>query len=225
MPKKIYITEAQLRAIMNEMAYPVTFNMDDMLALRSYSARLRYCNERLRKIGQGSSRVVYAVDNEKVLKVAKNQKGIAQNNAESDYYLQTLDCFAKVYDTSNDGIFVEMQAARKAKASDFNKIVGYDFEVVCAWIDYVAEGYTRNTYRNTVYDRLFKSEKFMEELDNYNLFYWLNDYLCNYQIRTTGDLKRLSSWGVVQENGEEKLVIIDFGLNDDIYDEYYKPRR
>ena len=40
-----------------------------------------------------------------------------------------------------------------------------------------------------------------------------------------GDLMRLSSWGIVTEDGEEKLVIIDFGLDDDVWNNYYAKRR
>lgn len=224
MPKKIHITEAQLK-ILKEMAYPVSFNMDEMLSLRSYAARLKYCEQRLKKLGSGSSRTVYAVDDEKVLKMAKNPKGIAQNEAESEYYLQTYGCFAKVYDYSDDYIYLEMQAARRAKKSDFKRITGYDFETLCAWIDYVHSWYARPSrfsYRNTDYDELFKSEQFEEELKNYSLFNNVKSYLCDYQLESVGDLKRLSSWGVVSENGEESLVIIDFGLNDEIANRYYK---
>jgi hypothetical protein len=37
-----------------------------------------------------------------------------------------------------------------------------------------------------------------------------------------GDLMRLNSYGIVNRNGEDIIVIIDFGLTHDIYDEYYK---
>ena len=103
MPKRIYITEEQFNTICNEMAYPVGFSMETMLSLNSYSARVRYCDQHLQKIGQGSSRIVYDVDGEKVLKVAKNKKGIAQNEAESEDWLQSYDCFAKVFEKSEDG--------------------------------------------------------------------------------------------------------------------------
>lgn len=224
MPKRIYITESQFKQL-KEMAYPVSFNMDEMLSLPSYAARLRYCEQRLKKIGSGSSRTVYAVDDEKVLKVAKNKKGIAQNEVEGEYNLQNYGCFAKIYDGSDDYIYLEMQAARRAKSSDFKRLTGYDFEVMCAWIDYVHSWYARPARygfgRNTQYDNIFKSEEFEEGLENYNLFSCLQNYLCDYCPETTGDLKRLSSWGVVKENGEESLVLIDFGLNDEVWDEYY----
>lgn len=229
MGKRIRITEEQLKRIVKEMAYPVSFNMDEMTSLRSYSARVRYCEQRLTKIGAGSSRIVFAVDDEKVLKVAKNQKGIAQNNEESEQWKQNYDCFAKVYDYSDDGIFLEMQAARKAKNSDFKRITGYDFDVMCKWIEYTASLYSRNRRMwgpsiSPEYKQLFDSEQWQEMLDNYSIFYAIHCYMCDYQLESYGDFQRLSSWGVVSENGEESLVLIDFGLSDEIFANYYSPQ-
>ena len=119
MAKRIYITEEQFRTIVKEMAYPSNFNMEELVSLPSYEARVKYCQQRLQKIGAGSSRIVFAVDDEKVLKVAKNKKGIAQNLEEGEPWKQNYYCFANVYDQSDDGIFLEMQAARRAKPSDF----------------------------------------------------------------------------------------------------------
>ena len=59
-------------------------------------------------------------------KLAKNRKGIAQNieeiNLGNDMYAGS--CFAKVYDYDQNGLFVEMELARKAKESDFERLVG-----------------------------------------------------------------------------------------------------
>ncbi len=217
-----YIAESAVQ----EMAYPVGFDMKELKSLKSYSARLSYCKQRLRKIGAGTSRVVFAVDNEKVLKVAKNRKGIAQNQEEmQDWRQNYYDCFAKVYDASEDGIFLEMQAARKAKDSDFRKLTGYGFDVMCAWIEYTASLYlprNRKQLRDTKYDRLFDSDEWSEGLDNYNLFGSIHSYLCDTCTKAYGDYCRLSSWGVVSEDGEEKLVLVDFGLTEDVFDTYYK---
>ena len=114
--KKIIINESQLEAI-REMAYPATFNMEEFKSIRSFADRLRYCENRLKKLGAGTSRRVYQIDNEKCLKLAKNRKGIAQNieeiNLGNDMYAG--GCFAKVYDYDQNGLFVEMELARKAK--------------------------------------------------------------------------------------------------------------
>ena len=42
----------------------------------------------------------------------------------------------------------------------------------------------------------------------------------NYDV-PVGDLKRLSTYGVVKRNGQDAVVIIDFGLTRDVYDTYY----
>lgn len=227
--KKIKFSELSkliAEAVMDEMAYPVGFNMKTLISLPSFAKRLQYCMQYLKKIGAGSSRVVFAVDNEKVLKVAKNEKGIAQNQEEmQDWRQNYYDCFAKVYDASEDGIFLEMQAARREKDSDFRKLTGYGFDVMSAWIGYTASLYTprnRMIYRDRNFDELFDSEEWAEGLDNYNLFSRVHSYLCDTSSGAYGDLQRLSSWGVVSENGEEYLVIIDFGLTDEVFDNYYR---
>ena len=37
--------------------------------------------------------------------------------------------------------------------------------------------------------------------------------------------KRLSSYGVVRRNGQEEMVIIDFGLTEDVFNNYYRKSR
>lgn len=236
MAQNVKITETDIKKIvhctvekvlrewsaLDEMAYPVTFNIEQFKKLPSFAARIRYCQDKLQRIASGSSRIVYKIDNEKVLKLAKNRKGIAQNQNETDYYLQQIGCFAKIYDFDDENyLWVEMQLARKAKPSDFQKITGYKFDVICAWIDYCRQSYTPgNFYRNRLYDELFKSKDFQDNYE-YSIFYMLQDYLGNYALRNTGDLQRISSWGVVSNNGQEQLVLVDFGLTDDTYNQYY----
>lgn len=61
--------------------------------------------------------------------------------------------------------------------------------------------------------------------DNFPSAWWfreLNDYLVNYQLETTGDLLRPSSWGVVNRNGEEIIVLVDYGLTDETYKNFYQ---
>jgi hypothetical protein len=38
----------------------------------------------------------------------------------------------------------------------------------------------------------------------------------------SGDLMRLSTYGVVKRDGQETIVLIDYGLTDDIYKTHYK---
>ena len=121
MSKKIHITESQYNQLIGEMAYPSSFDFNVFKSLTSFNKRMKYCEQHLTRISSGSSRIVYLIDDDKVLKLAKNQKGIAQNNVEISlgnerYYT----CFADVYDYDNDGLWLEMEFCRKAKKSVYH---------------------------------------------------------------------------------------------------------
>ena len=224
--RKIIITEQQLDAI-KEMAYPVSFNMEEFKSIRSFADRVKYCENRLKKLGAGTSRRVYQIDNEKCLKLAKNNKGIAQNieeiNLGNDMYAGS--CFAKVYDYDSNGLFVEMELARRAKESDFERLVGIPFDVYCDIIVRTAANYlpSNNQSRNWINKSMDDSYEYvMDNIDNFEFISQVIDYMGNYQVKAYGDLQRLSSYGVVRRNGQEEMVIVDFGLTEDVFNNYYR---
>lgn len=227
--KKIIITEQQLDAI-KEMAYPVSFNMEEFKSIRSFADRVKYCENRLKKLGAGTSRRVYQIDNEKCLKLAKNRKGIAQNieeiNLGNDMYAGS--CFAKVYDYDSNGLFVEMELARRAKESDFERLVGIPFDVYCDIIVRTAANYlpSNNQSRNWINKSMEDSYEYvMDNIDDFEFISEVIDYMGNYQVKAYGDLQRLSSYGVVRRNGQEEMVIVDFGLTEDVFNNYYRKSR
>ena len=219
--------------ILNEMAYPVAFNMEEFKSLTSFKSRIRYCLDKLgNPLGTGSARKVFPIDNEKVLKLAINQKGLAQNEAEDDWFLQNIGIAAKVYDVDENYRWIEMQRARKAKLNDFKRFSGgYDFDFIRAYIEYVYSLYGRQGRWGWGFSYLDDDKKrTIEEImdsDFYSdsLFYRIYEYMANYTLQNYGDLMRLSSWGVVSEDGQEDLVLVDFGLNDDVAEKYYNRRR
>lgn len=221
--KEVFITESQMKYL-QEMAYPTNFNIEEFKGLTSFAKRVEYCNKRLVFLGQGSSRRVYMVDNEKCLKLAKNRKGIAQNEAENDYCLQQLDLCPTIYNYDRNGLWIEVQIAKKAKASDFKRLTGYGWDVFCAWVDYVATQYLNpklSRYRGE-FREIFESSDFENFLYNNNsIFSKINTYMTDYMLKSYGDLQRLSSWGIVSNNGQENLVLVDSGLNDIVGREHY----
>ena len=78
--------------------------LPEFLNIKSFSGKMKYANERLTRIGSGTGRVVYDIDGEKVLKLAKNPKGIAQNEAEAGagYYRDTQHIVTVVFDSADD---------------------------------------------------------------------------------------------------------------------------
>lgn len=73
--------------------------------------------------------------------------------------------------------------------------------------------------------QLFDSEEFKNMIweNPDNVYYQTNEYLNSYEIQKYGDVQRISSLGVVKDkhNGTDKLVLIDYGLTDDIFNQYY----
>lgn len=207
--------------LISEMAYPSSFNFDEFRQCRSFAERVRYCEARLERIAQGSSRIVYRVDDEKVLKLAKNKKGVAQNQVEyrlgnESYY----SCFADVYEYEENGLWIEMEICQKAKKSDFKKIYGVPFEVLCCMMQDFANSQSRNRYnqysdfRNVV-QQIWDGE----ETPLQDLFMSLQDYIGCEMLSGVGDLCRISSWGI---NSEGYFILIDYGLDDDVWEQYYK---
>lgn len=206
-----------------EEDYPVEFDMGKFKSIPSFRQRINYCVNVLGpSLGAGSSRRVFPIDDEKVLKLAMNKKGLAQNEAECDWYLQQTGICAKVYDVDDKYRWIEMQKAEKAKPSDFKRLTGYPFKFLQAFVSWAHTQYARRKdwFRNTDYDEeigeLLDSDEYYD-----TIFASINDYMCNTGLEAYGDLQRISSWGIVRENGQERLVLIDFGLNDDVAREYY----
>jgi hypothetical protein len=64
--------------------YPEGFDINQFKDLTSFAAKARYLRSHgLDKLGAGSSRAAFIADNDTVIKVAKNKKGLAQNRVEA----------------------------------------------------------------------------------------------------------------------------------------------
>src|ERR1035437_4731413 len=143
---KIIITEEQFTNLLDEMAYPASFSMEDFKNLRNFSQRIKYCDQNLERMASGSGRVIYKIDNEKVLKLAKNNKGIAQNEVESEGYLQNYGAVAKVFESYYDNSCVEMELAKRVSASIFRNVVGFDFKYVEPYLHNVLRAGIRDSH-------------------------------------------------------------------------------
>jgi hypothetical protein len=159
------------------------------------------------------------IDDEKVLKLAKNNKGIAQNEVEISYGNDyTLDgIVAEVYESDENALWLEMQLAKKITPISFKQITGWNFNDYANIIyNYGIESGNAGRYasKKSVPDEL--TEKAWEDDFTRGIF----DYIGNYGV-PAGDLTRLSTYGIVSENGTDSVVIIDYGLTHDVYKSFY----
>lgn len=162
-------------------------------------------------IAQGTGRLVYKVSEDKVLKIAKSPKGIAQNETEADWGLKNYGVAAEWYDVSDEGIWIESEICSKVKISDFKKELGFTFQYFCDCLRYFA------SQRDRRRGYAVKPENFDETYENefINAFY---QYIADFGV-PTGDLCRISSYGR-NHNGE--IVLVDYGLNEDVFNNYYR---
>lgn len=214
------ITKLQLNNLVNakdidEMAYPSSFNMEEFKSINSFAGRVKYCRTHLKRLAEGSSRMVFQIDDEKVLKLAKNRKGLAQNMAEADmgYNEGYFDCIAKVFDyEENNYFFVEMELARKCSPADFKRVTEYDFETFVNFIQSELNGTLKKNFTDDFIDNAYDENSIMTQVI---------DFIHSWDL-PAGDLYRIEHYGIVKRNGEEYVVIIDYGLTDKVLKQHYQ---
>ena len=208
-----------IKAKMDE-EYPATFDMAHFKTLGKFADRVRYCDKHLKKISSGTARIVYIVDNTKVLKLAKNKKGIAQCEVEIKWGNEAYhsNILAKTLDFHEDNLWVEMELARKVKKSDFKRLEGFDFG---DYGRYLTNFYQVNNGRRAIFGVDPKEEAILDDSHFVNS---VKEFMQNTDS-PAGDLARLNSYGLVTREGTDSIVIIDFGLTGEVYSTYYDFRR
>lgn len=196
--------------------YPSSFNMEEFKKLTSFNARIKYCETHLSRISSGSARIVYKIDDEKVLKLAKNKKGLAQNEIEISHsqYHDISDVVARVFDYHQDDLWSEMELARKVTKGNFKSITGFNFE------DYssVLLSYSDRNKSRPIYPK--PNPEIAEAMWEDEFTYGILDYIGTYDV-PVGDLVRTSSYGIVKRDGQDTIVLIDYGLDNETYTSYY----
>ena len=197
-----------------------SFSLNELSSLPSYAARIRYCKQHLgNPIGSGSSRTVFQISDERCLKLAKNEKGVAQNQAEARSGHQSMyeELFPYVFETDDNDLWVVTEYVLPAKVNDFKHITGMTFQEFCKFVYTCYKQYARRCYYNT-----YTWDEFEDIINKneYGFLYYLNDYMVNFNA-IPGDLCRIANWGLTVRDGKEALVILDSGLNDYVWENYY----
>lgn len=185
---------------------------------------MKYANERLQKISSGSARVVYKVDEEKVLKIAKNKKGIGQNSIESDWGLQRMsDIVAKIFDTNDDHFWVEMELAKKLTPNRFKQLTGMSLNEVHDMLR-VMETLNNISRRKYLKPEQLKElhDEFSQKVNDNEFLTSLTDMIMNFGMKYPGDFGKVNSYGEVLREGVPKVVLIDFGLSESVWEDFYK---
>ena len=202
------------------------FSLDVLSGINSFRGRYNYCKLHIgNSIGKGSSRVVFQLSDQKVLKLAINQKGIAQNGQEGqkDYYLEQMGIVPEIYDSDDEGKWIVTEYVLPATAKDFKECLGIDENTFYRFL--ITSYALRYGKRNLGYlcgNNMMDTSTYEEMSENEDLMNW-DEYIGGYKP-PIGDMLVRRNYGMTLRNGYPTIVLLDNGLTDEIYNDYYRRR-
>ena len=215
----------KMKEILIEVPLPDDWDKEVYRDNVSFAKQLRYAQERAQKIGTGSSRVAFVIEYQgrpTVLKIAKNQKGIAQNDFESqmfdDYYFTGLGISIPMIDYDEENPiprWIHTEKAEKMKPTQFKKFFGVSHNQIVPLVERGAgisqvrlDDDTMKTYEEIINNEDDPRHDFISALVN---------IVGSYTNIAPGDFGRLSNWGMFQG----KPAIIDIGHSKDVMTKFY----
>lgn len=242
---KILITEQQAMDLFDVLNDPLfndvdnSFSINDLKTMnwKNGNELIRYCeNCNLYKLGEGASRVVFQIDDEKVIKIEKDKRfgKEQQNDKEVNAYRscdENMKQFApKIYDWDKNNIYPMWIIAEQvitATYADFQKILGIDFGYYTSSADITQMKQDMETYSKypgkTINKNSLNLMNFLEAYgdDDLESYYnqiennqWLKELyiLLKRNIVCYWELEKIDNWGLVKRNGQPKLIILDMGI-------------
>ena len=228
---QIYLTQngldylnSQTKDFTNEAPLPPDWDPEKMNLRQTFKDRLKYALDRAKRLGGGSSRVAMTIDYEgrpTALKVAKNLKGLAQNEAEigilEDFYVGQLPIVIPLIDydkANNRPVWLQTEIAKKVRGDTLQKML----HTPALWLltNYVnmllgkASSKLQKETPDSMKRLYFQLGKDLTEKD-YDIFLEYASELASLVDSTsleTGDLQNPANWGIY--NG--RPVVIDLGF-------------
>lgn len=180
--------------------------LKNLTDLETFKARVDYAEKNLKHLSSGSSRVIYVLPGEKeVLKLAKNDRGVAQNKIESKIECKFIN---KTTRACSEGCWKISPFLDKVTEKEFEKLSGFNFKEFGDALRYGLKDISGSDVdKPKNFDEISKSEMYktlVKCAEKYDLM--------------PGDLVRISSWG--QVDGHPTLL--DAGLTKEIFEEFYE---
>lgn len=245
MKHTIFITEQQANDLQNIFNDPLldnvghTFSIDTLKTMdwKNGSELIQYCEScNLYKLGEGASRVVFQIDDEKVIKIEKDKRfgTEQQNDQEVNAYRKCDDNMKEfvpiIYEWDKNHIYpmwIIAEQVLTATYADFQKILGIDFGSYTSSADIAQMKQDMQNYSKypgkTINKYSFNLMDFLEAYgeNDLELYYdqiktnpWLKELfiLLQRHIVCYWELENIQNWGLVQRNGKPKLIILDIGI-------------
>ena len=171
---------------------------------------------KLRFLGQGATRKVYALDGRKVLKLAINPEGIGQNKTELEIFTdpKTKPITTKIYQTAPDYSWIVSEIVKPLKDDEeFEKLVGFEFDLLC----FMLRGLESRSLE--FWKKWLPSSKYnpswAQQLEQARVvgFVLATRSMATNHGLSYHDLTILSHWGRTPDG---KVVVLDYGYTKDM---------
>lgn len=172
------------------------------------------------KIGSGSSRRVFALDKNTVIKMAKDRRGMAQNLVELRVFEKTPERVAKIKWYHPKGYYLIVERCTSLDRFLEDKDVNFDADDFSEYVDInISENYTakkveqivKDFVRETKDEAKYKPVVFKmlaKQIKELATFIWKN------KIRDIYD----DQLGV---NKAGKIILLDYGMDQEVWEKYY----
>lgn len=197
----------KIRSTKKDSPFGDKFDLKKFKALENVHQLNAYAESFLQKLGQGSSRAAYVLSNRYVLKIAINNKGIAQNETEVGVYTnpKTRAVIAKVHAFDPDYKWVIADAVRELKSDeDFTQSTGLNWYTFLHQVESIGKGRHLDSEPSDL------AKAMGETMKQNNLL--------------MGDIKEVGHWGKTPDG---RVVMLDYGFTGEVWEKHYsqmKPR-
>lgn len=197
-----------------------------------------YCETYLENVGDGSGRLVYLLSSRKVIKIAKNKLGLAQNLAEVEAYRKVESgnsgIYARIfdYDRTRPVKWIVAELVRELKnAEEFLALTGFDLSMLVT-LSQKGKDPKRviRAEKRKLFVQLKELQKFPEYTESINdqldmlavaekspLFLGIFQAISNGTLDVV-DLATASHWGKTVDG---RVVLLDYGLSKKVREEYF----
>ncbi len=205
--------------------YPVDFSFKTLVNQPTLVYKKQYLKQFFSVLGEGSSRIVFEVDDRHVLKLAINDAGIAQNEAEIQIGKKQNPICIRIINYDPAGSYIETERAEpledeKESALYFEYYTGISFKRLYALLQDLGSD-------SIIYDiNQYVIDNYQEELKNKWVQQLIKLAIDNSYV-VPGDFVKLSSYGVVKRRTQGKtgwyhaVVLLDLGFTNDVYRNHY----
>lgn len=186
------------------------FNLEKFKSLPNETVMLAYALNFLETLGKGSSRIVFALTSRKVLKLALNPKGVAQNDAELKIYTDpaTAGVVTNIHDADEKNRWLIADLVRPIKStSEFEKLAGVK------WQEFVSD--LESTIASSA--RLKGAQELRKDAAPFTKKVYKMAEKGKDRLKL-GDLTEVDHWGKTPDG---QVVLLDYGFTEEVAVRYY----